>query len=174
MELQTILFWFFALIAAVASILVIANKKPLISALFLILNFFSLAGIYLLLSAQFIAISQVIVYAGAIMVLFVFVIMLLNAKDEEKFAGGMKKIKNFVYIFGAIIFIELVYFIFGGNNEKISAHPKVSVEIGTIENIGFNLYVYYILPFIVASFLLLVATIGSILLAKKKIEQSNE
>lgn len=76
--LEIILFSIFALIAVVTSILVVTRKNPIISALFLVLNFAALAGIYMLLNAQFIAVVQVIVYAGAIMVLFLFVIMLLR------------------------------------------------------------------------------------------------
>lgn len=175
MNVEIFLFWVFTVIAAVSSLFVILHKKPLISALFLILNFFSLAGIYLLLSAQFIAVSQVIVYAGAIMVLFVFVIMLLNAEDEKEFTNTLKKIKYFVYVFGAIIFVELVYFlIFSDKKSILLADTVKTKDLGTIENIGSSLYVSYVLPFVLSGFLLLIATIGAILLAKKKIEKWNE
>ncbi|MGE5438250.1 MAG: NADH-quinone oxidoreductase subunit J, partial [Bacteroidota bacterium] len=84
MPLELILFIFFALIAAVSSVVMVTRPNPVMSAIFLVINFFALAGLYLILHAQFIAVVQVIVYAGAIMVLFLFVLMLLNTKSEHK------------------------------------------------------------------------------------------
>ncbi len=84
MSLELILFILFAGVAAISSILMITRRNPVISALFLILNFAGLSGLYLLLNAQFIAVAQVIVYAGAIMVLFLFVIMLLTPGTRKK------------------------------------------------------------------------------------------
>ncbi|MCZ7612474.1 MAG: NADH-quinone oxidoreductase subunit J [Ignavibacteriaceae bacterium] len=85
MTLETILFIVFASICAVSAVLMITRPNPVLSALFLVLNFASLAGLYLLLNAQFIAVAQVIVYAGAIMVFFLFVIMLLNPEKKKIF-----------------------------------------------------------------------------------------
>ena len=170
MPLEIILFFVFAIIAAVSAILMITRSNPIISALFLILNFAALAGLYLLLNAQFIAVTQVIVYAGAIMVLFLFVIMLLKPEHEKLF-GIHPKIKIFAVVIAALVFLQLVYMIFLSNPSS-SADPSVaaSVKAGTIEEIGRELYTNYVLPFEAAGYLLLAATIGALVLAKKKFE----
>ncbi len=148
----------------------ITRSNPIISALFLVLNFGALAGLYLILNAQFIAVVQVIVYAGAIMVLFLFVIMLLRPGNEKLFDIN-PKIKIFAMFVAALIFIQLVYMIFfvsaGGNSARDMAQ---SVRAGTIESIGRELFTNYILPFEAAGYLLLAATIGALVLAKKKFE----
>jgi NADH-quinone oxidoreductase subunit J len=171
MTLELTLFIIFALVAAASAVIMITRTNPVISALFLILNFASLAGLYLLLNAQFIAVAQVIVYAGAIMVLFLFVIMLLKPEHEKKLLAVNKNVKIFAYIVAALVFLQLAYMIFfarpsGGINAQVAA----SIQAGTIESIGFELYSNYILPFEAAGFLLLAATIGALVLAKKKFE----
>lgn len=171
MSLEIILFIILASIAVASSILMITRPNPIISALFLIINFCTLAGLYILLNAQFIAVAQVIVYAGAIMVLFLFVIMLLRPGTEKKFFSGDKKLKLFAIVIGFFIFVQLVYMIFIAK-PVTSEDPNVqaSIDAGTIETIGRELYTNYVMPFEVAGFLLLAATIGAILLAKKKFE----
>ena len=171
MSLDLILFIIFALIGAVSAVLMITRINPVISALFLILNFASLAGLYLLLNAQFIAVAQVIVYAGAIMVLFLFVIMLLKPEHEKKLLAINKNIKIFAYIVAALVFLQLAYMIFLGKPDADSnAQVAASINAGTIEAIGYKLYSNYILPFEAAGYLLLAATIGALVLAKKKFE----
>jgi len=171
MSLDLVLFVIFALIAAVSAVLMITRVNPVISALFLILNFASLAGLYLLLNAQFIAVAQVIVYAGAIMVLFLFVIMLLKPEHEKKLLAVNKNIKIFAYIVAALVFLQLVYMIFLGKpNTGENAQVAASINAGTIEAIGYKLYSNYVLPFEAAGYLLLAATIGALVLAKKKFE----
>ncbi len=93
MSLEIILFILFAAVCSISSILMITRRNPVISALFLVLNFGGLSGLYLLLNAQFIAVAQVIVYAGAIMVLFLFVIMLLRPGQERKIFSANPVIK---------------------------------------------------------------------------------
>jgi NADH-quinone oxidoreductase subunit J len=171
MTLNLALFIIFALVAAVSAVLMITRVNPVISALFLILNFASLAGLYLLLNAQFIAVAQVIVYAGAIMVLFLFVIMLLKPEHEKKLLAVNKNIKIFAYIVAALVFLQLAYMIFFAKpSAGADAQVAASINAGTIEAIGFKLYSNYILPFEAAGFLLLAATIGALVLAKKKFE----
>jgi NADH-quinone oxidoreductase subunit J len=170
MSLQLILFILFGTISAISSVLMITRTNALISALFLILNFAGLSGLYLTLNAQFIAVTQVIVYAGAIMVLFLFVIMLLKP-EHEKYFSHQPKLKIFAFFIAFIVFIQLVFMIFvshpsQGNNANVAA----SVKAGTIEEIGKQLYTNYVLPFEAAGYLLLAATIGAIVLAKKKFE----
>lgn len=168
---EIILFIFFAIIAMVSSVVMITRPNPVIAAIFLILNFFALAGLYLLLNAQFISIVQVIVYAGAIMVLFLFVLMLLNTKSEIELLSAKKKIKLFAAGIAGFVFLQLAYLIFyTAPLNKLSQNVTMSVKAGTIEQIGTLLYTDYVLPFEAAGFLLLAATIGALVLAKKKFE----
>lgn len=85
MNIEVFLFFLFGIVAAVTAVIMITRRNPVISALFLILNFASLAGLYITLNAQFIAVTQIIVYAGAIMILFLFVLMLLRPESQKKF-----------------------------------------------------------------------------------------
>ncbi|MEJ5262971.1 MAG: NADH-quinone oxidoreductase subunit J [Ignavibacterium sp.] len=171
MNLEVILFFIFGFVAAVAAVMMITRNNPVIAALYLILNMASLAGLYLTLNAQFIAVAQVIVYAGAIMVLFLFVIMLLRPENEKKFLESNPKVKIFAFVVAGFVFIQLIYIIFFSSPSKIlQKNLDASVQAGTIESIGNELFKNYVLPFEAAGFLLLAATIGAILLAKKKIE----
>ena len=150
--------------------MVITRRNPVISALFLILNFFCLAGLYLTLNAQFIAVIQVLVYAGAIMVLFLFVIMLLNLGDEER----LKEKLSFKRIFAAGLsfglLLELVY-IAGFIDVPMPAGDfSKGVEIGTVEYIGEELFTTYLFPFEITSVLLLAAMVGAVVLAKRKMD----
>ncbi len=163
-----IIFIVLALIAAVSSVLMILRLNAVISALFLVLNFFALGGIYLLLQAQFIAVVQVIVYAGAIMVLFLFVLMLLNTEKEENLLKRAKYLKIFAIVAAFIVFAEVAYVIINSNVSAQFAAFRPYAGNGTIQTIGHSLYTDYIVPFEAAGFLLLAATIGALLLAKKK------
>lgn len=169
MSLEFILFIIFALVAASTAVLLITRSSPIISALFLILNFAALAGLYILLNAQFIAVVQVIVYAGAIMVLFLFVIMLLKP-GNEKLLEHEKGVKVLAMIVAIIVFAQLAYLIFFFKPIYNTIDTNVRINTGTVENIGRELYTNYVLPIQSAGFLLLAATIGAIVLAKKKFE----
>jgi NADH-quinone oxidoreductase subunit J len=168
MSLEIILFIVFASICAVSSVLMITRSNPIISALFLILNFAALSGLYLLLHAQFIAVAQVIIYAGAIMVLFLFVIMLLRP-EHEKLLAISPKLKILAFILAFLVFAQLMYVIFMSGTYS-AGDQNASIKAGTIETIGRELFSKYILPFEAAGFLLLAATIGALVLAKKKFE----
>lgn len=170
MTLEVILFILFAAIATVSSVLMITRSNTVIAALFLILNFGALAGLYLLLNAQFLAVTQVIVYAGAIMVLFLFVIMLLKPEHEQS-VTKIKGIKVFAFAIALLVFIQIAYLIFASSvTQKVSPNVQASINAGTIETIGRELFTNYLLPFEAAGFLLLAATIGALILAKKKID----
>ncbi len=171
MNLEIILFIVLAIVAAISSVMMITRKNAVISALFLVLNFFALAGLYLLLNAQFIAVTQVIVYAGAIMVLFLFVIMLLKTENESNIFSSNRLLKYFSIGIGIFVFLQIGYLIYYGKPSRIlTPDEHLSVKIGTIQSIGEKLYTDYFIPFEVAGFLLLAATIGAIILAKKKFE----
>jgi len=171
MSIELILFIVFGSVCAVTAVLVIIRINPVISALFLVVNFASLAGLYLILNAQFIAIAQIIVYAGAIMVFFLFVIMLLNPESEKKFFSHKPFIKIFTVIVVALVFIQIIYMIFLAQpSEEITKEAATSLNAGTIEQIGKLLFTNYVLPFEAAGYLLLAATIGALVIAKKKFE----
>lgn len=170
MTLEIILFIIFGGVAAVTSVLMITRSNPVLSALFLILNFAALAGLYLLLNAQFLAVVQVIVYAGAIMVLFLFVIMLLRP-EREKLLTKIPSLKTFAFIIALLVFLQLGYMIFLSHpSGTLKGDVAASVKAGTVEEIARSLYTNYILPFEAAGYLLLAATIGALVLAKKKFE----
>jgi len=171
MSLEIILFILFATISAVSAVLMITRPNPVISALFLVLNFCSLAGLYLILNAQFIAVAQVIVYAGAIMVFFLFVIMLLNPEKEKRFFEEKTKLRIFIIAVVVLVLIQIVYVIFLSNQSAvITREVTQSVKTGTVENIGREMFTNYVLPFEAAGYLLLAATIGALVLAKKKFD----
>jgi NADH-quinone oxidoreductase subunit J len=171
MILEYILFAILGLVAIVSSVAMITRPNPVMSAIFLVLNFFALAGLYLLLNAQFIAVVQVIVYAGAIMVLFLFVLMLLNTESEPKLLKEKKNLKIMAIAIAVLVFVQIGYIIFySAPSEGMAVEVLESINAGKIETIGTELYTTYVLPFLASGFLLLAATIGALVLAKKKFE----
>ena len=171
MVLEYILFIVLALVAVISSVTMVTRPNPVLSAVFLVLNFFALAGLYLLLNAQFIAVVQVIVYAGAIMVLFLFVLMLLNTQEEPGIFKERRKLKIFAIVIAALVFIEVIFLItYSAPEQGLSKQVAESINAGTIQTIGKELYTTYLLPFLASGFLLLAATIGALVLAKKKFE----
>ena len=169
-NLETILFIVFGAAAVFSAIMMITRRSPISSALFLIANFCMVSGIYLLLKAQFIAIIQILVYMGAIMVLFLFVIMLLNLKEERKLS------ENFTYtkitaVLLSVAMLGLLSLTFYFGFEKKYTELNVSAEnLGKAETLGKELFTTYSLPVIVAGILLTAAVIGAVVLAKKKFE----
>ena len=165
--MDVILFLIFALIAVVCAINVVVQTHPISSALSLVGVMGSLAVLYLLLGAEFIAAAQVIVYAGAIMVLFVFVIMLLNAGAETK-KGRSYLIPGAPLL---IVFLGLMaYYV-----QRYLFPESTVVRFGGFtgggpKDIGNALFTTYLLPFEVTSILILVAIIGAVVLARKEIE----
>lgn len=168
MELADILFYAFAAMTLLCGVLVIANpfsRNPVTSAMFLVLTIISMAGLFVLLHAFFLAAVQILVYAGAVIVLFLFVIMLLDLKEEER-----RKIKIFGVAAG-LISVGAILAIFLKNLHKTPLNESSSPTIeGNTEPLGHLLFANYVLPFEVVSVLLLVAMIGVILLSKKKLD----
>ncbi|MCX7878110.1 MAG: NADH-quinone oxidoreductase subunit J [Ignavibacteria bacterium] len=160
----------FSSIAVGSAIMMITRRSPVISALYLIVNFFSVSAIYLMLRAEFIAIIQILVYAGAIMVLFLFVIMLLSLKDESKLVENLTY-KKLGAIIIALLFLSTVgittFFAF---TDKFRTLSPLAEEMGTTEFIGKELYTTYSFPFELVTFILLAAIVGAIVLAQKKFE----
>jgi NADH-quinone oxidoreductase subunit J len=164
----TYFFIFLAVLAVASALAMVINKNIVNSALFLVLNMVSLAGLFLLLKAQFLAIIQILVYAGAIMVLFLFVIMLLNVQDEESLFNKFR-VKYFVaFLLGVAVFSQIVYSI-GSFSDTLPAVSAQMAEAGTVEAIGDVLYTDYILPFHIIAMLLTAAMNGALLLAQHKV-----
>lgn len=161
-----ILFATFAIASAIAMVL---NKNTVNSALFLVLNLLSLAGIYLLLQSQFLAIIQVLVYAGAIMVLFLFVIMLLNLDQEETLFTKIRVRYAVAFLLGAAVFAQVVYSVFSFTDmlPTVSSHMS---QVGTVEAVGDVLFTKYMLPFEVTAILLTAAVVGALLIAQRKVK----
>jgi NADH-quinone oxidoreductase subunit J len=166
--MDVILFLAFAVIAVVCAINVVVQTHPISSALSLIGVMGSLAVLYLLLGAEFIAMAQVIVYAGAVMVLFIFVIMLLNAGAEARrgrsLAAQLLGVPGF---FGLLALLSYVIL-------RLFPHARMvrfgGFTGGTAKDVGQALFTRYLLPFEVTSVLILIAIIGAIVLARKELE----
>ncbi len=170
MTFEEVFFYFLAAGAIVSALLVITRKNPINSVIFLVLNFFFLAALYLTLKAQFIAIIQILVYAGAIMVLFMFVIMLLNLGDEKRLTDRVTW-KQIVAIGLSLAFVMQVLYIVGfGETAEMETMSAKAVDIGTVEYIGKELFSQYVLPIEAISVLIVAAVVGAIVLAKRKFE----
>jgi len=165
---MTLLFLAFGALLIGCSLMVILHRSPVTSALFLVLAFCSLAGIYLLLQAEFLAMVQVIVYAGAIMVLFLFVIMYLNLKRDDE--DGMPHVlRRFVgWAIGALLLVE--GFLYFGRRWAMGAKlPEPAPEVGNTAAIGQILYSRYLFPFEITSVLLIVAILGAVLIGRGRV-----
>lgn len=161
--LETVVFWIFALGAVISSLVMITRRRPVHSAIAFLGALVSLAALFLLLAAQFVAVLQIIVYAGAILVLFLFVIMLLHAHSGEgpvvklRFQRPLAILLSLGLLAGLVY--ALVYSDLGG-----AAAPE---GLGTAEAVGTALFDRYILPFEVASILLLIGLLGAVVLTKR-------
>lgn len=166
MGITQLLFWFLSVIALFSALMVITSKNPVYSVLWLIVTFFAISGHYILLNAQFLAIVNIIVYAGAIMVLFLFVIMLMNLNRESepqknrwlKFAGA---------IAGGCLMLVLVAALRNTEIQKESALVNEGT-IGLIKNLGRELFTNYVVPFEISSILFLSAMVGAVVIGKKE------
>lgn len=168
MDLTHILFIILSIVAIASAIVMISARHPVVSAVSLVVHFLMLSGLYLTLNAQFIAVLQILVYAGAIMVLVIFVIMLLNLSDEVKMKEGFDLRKGVALSLGAAFIVQMFIFI-GTGRELTNQMPDVSVENGTVEALGMDLFTNYIFHFEYIALVLLVAVVGAILLGKKKV-----
>ncbi len=166
--LEEIFFYVLGTVAIASAILTVTRRNPVVSAMYLILNFLCLAGLYLTLNAQFIAIIQILVYAGAIMVLFLFVIMLLNLGDERKLSEGISLRKIVGAGMAFALLMELIYIIMTAGAGLPEKNVERAIAIGTVEEIGRQLFTTFLFPFEVTSLLLTAAIVGAVVLAKKK------
>lgn len=164
MPIQQILFWVLSVIALSCAMGVVVSRNPVNSVLFLILTFFAISGHYILMNAQFLAIVNIIVYAGAIMVLFLFVIMLMNLNGDVE--PQKNKLVQFAgAVSGGVLFIVLLAAL---KDASLIPLEQTSSDIGLIKNLGKVLFKDYVLPFEISSVLFLSAMIGAIVIGKKE------
>ncbi|MBO6585886.1 MAG: NADH-quinone oxidoreductase subunit J [Gracilimonas sp.] len=168
--------YFFIMLAVLAigsALAMVINKNVVNSALFLVLNMVSLAGIFLILNAQFLAVIQILVYAGAIMVLFLFVIMLLNVEDEEKLFDKFR-VKYLLTFLLAMVVMGQIFYSLAGVTDMLPQISGQMATIGTVEAVGDVLYTDYLLPFEMTAVLLTAAVVGALMIAQHKIKRTDE
>jgi NADH-quinone oxidoreductase subunit J len=160
------LFGILSFLAVLFSLMVVFSRSPVNSVLYLIMSFFSISGIYLLLDAQFLAIVNIVVYAGAIMVLFLFVIMLMNLNhDTEPQRTVITKI--IAGVLGGLLLLVITSALKGA--DTFNKQYYGTSEVGLIKNLGKVLFTEFLFPFEIVSVLLLAAMVGAVLMGKKKI-----
>ena len=158
-------FYFLSFVAVLSALMVVFSKGPVYSVLYLIITFFCIAGHYVLLNAQFLAAVHVIVYAGAIMVLFLYVIMYLNLNQEaEPHKSSLLKV-------GATISAGLLMIVLVGSlkgSEQMMEQQATDASIGAVKNLGRVMLTDFLFPFEITSILLLAAMVGAVMLGKKE------
>jgi NADH-quinone oxidoreductase subunit J len=173
--MELILFFILGGMALAGSVCVVLNRNPVYSSLFLIHTFLSIAGLYLLLGAEFIAVIQVILYAGAVMMLFLYVIMLMNiGREKQQYAEG-EGLRRVINIGGVLAMVSIVglgisttLFYRGSQlGPKGSYVPQVAERMGNTKAIAHLLFTDYVLPFEITSVLLLAAMVGVVYLARR-------
>ncbi len=165
-------FWAGAIgfVAILSALLVVMHPNPMVSVLFLILNLFCIALFYLLLQAQFLAVLQVIIYAGAIMVLFVFVVMLLNLRAEEALRAG-SALQRWGAIAVGAVFAGLLFWAVQHRSDPPFFQPESFRQgFGTARDLGWLMFNEYVFAFEAASVLLVAAMVGAVMLAKRRLE----
>lgn len=161
-------------VLAIASALgMVLSNSTVNSALLLVINLVTLSGVYLLLQAQFLALIQILVYAGAIMVLFLFVIMLLNVDKEESLFDKFRVKYLLAFLLGAIVFAQILYSI-GGVTDMLPEISGEMIQVGTVESLGEVLYTDYLFAFEMTAILLTAAVVGALIVAQFKTKQTGE
>lgn len=164
MGITQILFWVLAIASLFSALMVITSKNPVFSVIWLIITFFTISGHYILLNAQFLAVVNIIVYAGAIMVLFLFVIMLMNlSKETEPQKNGWLK------LIGAVAGGCLLLVMVAALRHTESRMTELGTgNIGLIQNLGKSLFSDFVVPFEISSILFLSAMVGAVVIGKKE------
>jgi len=170
METEAILFIACAVVAVASALNILLQRNPLYSALSLIGTLLSLSALYLTVRAQFIAAIQIVVYAGAIMVLFIFVIMLLNVPKDQPQVEKQKGLRYLAIPFAALLIGEMFYVLRPIRTRVLPPLPTVNADqaVGTTWSIGTALFTDYLLPFEVTSVLILMAVVGAMVLARRE------
>ncbi len=160
-----IIFAYFAVVILFSAVMMITRKNPIHSVMFMLLLFFHIAGVFVLLNAEFLAAVQLIVYAGAILILYLFVVMLLSV-DRETRAARANRFWPWLAAFGVLIVAEIALLVWRGVFPAETGRAMGSVDF-TVNGLGKELYTNYLIPFEVASLILLVGLVGAVMLAKK-------
>lgn len=166
MGITQILFWVLSVMALFSALMVITSKNPVHSVIWLIMVFFAISGHYLLMNAQFLAIVNIIVYAGAIMVLFLYVLMLMDLKKETE-PQKNRWLRLAGAVAGGSLLLVLVAALRKADVAKDIAETRMG-DIGLIENLGKTLFSEYVVPFEISSILFLSAMVGAVVIGKKE------
>lgn len=158
-------FYFLSILAIFSALMVVFSRNPVHSVLYLVVTFFSIAGHYFLMNSQFLAMVHIIVYAGAIMVLFLYVIMMLNLNTDTE-PNKSNWVKGAAVVTGGLLMLILV--VSTKSADQLPIQKEMNANIGLISNLGKVLYNEYMLPFEVSSILFLVSMVGSVMLGKKE------
>ena len=176
---ETLVFYLFSGLAIVASALVIGQRNPMYSVLLLVLSFAAIAGLFLQLDAPFLALALMIVYAGAIMVLFLFVVMLLNAPQEDALTWDRAHplrhpvVTRFGTLLAVVLSVELAYALMRGNDVAQPVGSRAGGElVSSVRELGRVLFTDYMFAFEATSILILVAMVGAVILARREREPS--
>ena len=162
--MEQIIFFFVSFLALVSAFYFVFARNAMYAILSLIVTFFSIAALYILLNAQFLGIVQIIVYAGAIMVLFLYILMMLNLNKEDE--SKKKNLPKFIGVFTSGLLLVGILGAFKGLNQKTFA-GDVDTSVGLTKNLGRLLFNEYVLPFELASILILAGIVGAVLIGKK-------
>lgn len=170
MTSDLIVFLVLSLVAVSSALGMLSSRNAVYSALFLVLNFVTVAVFYLLLGAPFIAMTQITVYAGAIMVLFLFVIMLLGAESLSQLPQAMPWQRPLAILLAVILAVESIYLVFArARSDLVVTAPDIAVNsMDNLREMAMTLFSQYLLPFEITSILLLVAMVGAIVLTKQE------
>jgi NADH-quinone oxidoreductase subunit J len=168
---EAIAFYFIAACILGFAVLVISTKDTVHSVLFLVLDFLFVAALYVLLGAQFLAVIQILVYAGGIVVLYLFVVMLVNLKRPPEAHSDPRRLTKLAFGMSAAVLLELgAIAVYSSRLPATPIAPGPAMPVsGNTEQVGWLLYTSYLIPFEIASMLLLVAMIGAIVLAKREL-----
>jgi NADH-quinone oxidoreductase subunit J len=163
--MELIIFFIIAFLAISSAVYFVFARNPLYAILSLIVTMFSIAGLYILLNAQFLGVVQVIVYAGSIMVLFLYILMMLNLNVEDE--SKKQNLLKFAGIFAGGLLLVGILGAFRGFQENLISNPNPDSTVGLTKNLGYLLFNEYVLPFELASILILAGIVGAVLIGKK-------
>ncbi len=165
--INQLIFLYFAVVILASAILMITRRNPVHSVMFMLLLFFHIAGVFVLLNAEFLAAVQLIVYAGAILILYLFVVMLLNV-DRESASARANRFWPWIAAFGVLIAGEVILLLSRGTFPAEASQPMLLSAGNGVGPLGELLYQKYLVPFEIASLILLVGLVGAVMLAKKR------
>ena len=168
MSVELVVFLVLAATGTFSAAMMVTRRNPVHSVLYLLVTFFSVAAVYVLLHAEFVAVVQVLVYAGGIMVLFLFVVLLVDVGRVEALRGISKKHIAVSAVLSALVVVSVGFYALGGRPGVLSNSTVLVADGGNLETVAMSLFRHYLLPFEVISILLLVALVGAVMLARAR------